>query len=51
MLKKKTIPYEDLAAVSYLSILYGGQTDYDRYRQVVIDEAQDYSLFQFYVFR
>lgn len=50
-LKKKTIPYEDLAAVSYLSLLYNGKSNYDGYRQVVIDEAQDYSLFQFYIFR
>ncbi len=47
MLKKKIIPYEDIAAVCFLSTLYYGNGYYDKYKHIVIDEAQDYSLFQF----
>ena len=47
LLKKKIIPYEDMAAIDYLSLMYSGTTEYEKYRHIVIDEAQDYSLFQF----
>lgn len=51
MLKKKIIPYEDLAAISYLSLLYKGSSNYKKFRHIVIDEAQDYNLFQFYILK
>lgn len=47
LLKKKVIPYEDLAAIDYISLMYYGTTEYEKYRHCVIDEAQDYNLFQF----
>lgn len=47
LIKKKNIPYEDIAGISFYSLLYDGAADYEKYKHVVIDEAQDYSLFQF----
>lgn len=47
MLKKKIIPYEDIAGICFLSLLRNGTNYYDKYCHVVIDEAQDYSLFEF----
>ena len=46
-INKKVIPYEDIAGVSYYSLLYNGTAEYEKYKHVVIDEAQDYSIFQF----
>lgn len=51
LLKKKVIPYEDIAGISFLSILYNGTAGYEKYKHIVIDEAQDYSLFQFDVMK
>lgn len=46
-LKKKIIPYEDLAAIMHLTKLSTNINDYKTFKQIVVDEAQDYSLFQF----
>lgn len=51
MINKKVLPYEDLAAISYLNILSSGLKNYDTFKHVTIDEAQDYSLFQFYILK
>ena len=51
LLKKKIIPYEDVAAICYLNLLCNGTSDYYKYNHIIIDEAQDYSLFQFDVLK
>lgn len=45
--RKKIIPYDDLAAVCYLSLRYMSSSDFKDIKQVTIDEAQDYNLFQY----
>lgn len=47
MLKKKIIPYSDLAAILYISILREKPSIFSKYKHVVIDEGQDYNLFQY----
>lgn len=50
-LKKKVIDFDDLSAVLYLHYrIYGLNLKYDL-KHVVIDEAQDYGEFQFYVMK
>ena len=50
-LKKKIIDFDDLSAILYLHYnIYGLNLKYDL-KHVVIDEAQDYGEFQFYVMK
>lgn len=50
-LKKKVIDFDDLSAILYLHYkIYGLNLKYDL-KHVVIDEAQDYGEFQFYVMK
>jgi len=51
LFKKKIIPYEDMPALCYLSLLYYGNDKYSNYKHVVVDEAQDYNLFQYDVLK
>lgn len=46
-LSKNKIRYEDLAAILLISIKLYDIKDFKNYAHVVIDEAQDYNLFQF----
>lgn len=46
-LRKKIVLYEDLAAVCYLSLKHSNCDDFKNVKQVTIDEAQDYNLFQY----
>ncbi|MBM7614400.1 RNA polymerase recycling motor HelD [Alkaliphilus hydrothermalis] len=51
LLAKKNIEMEDLASVAYLRHkIFGFDTKLD-IKNIVIDEAQDFSLFQFYVLK
>lgn len=50
-LKEKKLESEDLAALLYLKSKLEGFRDKVTCRYVVIDEAQDFSLFQFYVLK
>lgn len=50
-INKKTLSYEDLPAVIYLNLLFNGYQNYDKYIHVVIDEAQDFGLFHFFVLK
>ncbi|UNC91318.1 HelD family protein [Candidatus Contubernalis alkaliaceticus] len=50
-LKEKKLEPEDLAALLYLKSKLEGFRDKVTCRYVVIDEAQDFSLFQFYVLK
>lgn len=48
MLRKKTVPQEDLPALIYLKTQIFGAGDYARYRHAVVDEAQDLGEFAFF---
>jgi len=50
-ISRKTIDIDDLAGVLYLHYELYGFWDKDLYRYVVIDEAQDLSLFQLWVLK
>ncbi len=45
------IPFEDAGAVLYLYLKIYGSRRFHNIRQVIIDEAQDYSLLQYEIFR
>lgn len=46
-LKQDALPLEDAAAIAYLQTLIQGVSGQSRIRQVVVDEAQDYSPLHF----
>ncbi len=48
---KNTVSFEDLPALIYLHTLLHGAKDYKKYRHAVIDEAQDYGVFNFYALK
>lgn len=48
-IKKKKIGFEDLAALAY--IYYRMTNKKTNYKQIIIDEAQDYGMFHFYVIK
>lgn len=50
-LRKKKVFFEDLPALIYLKARIKGNADYRKYRHAVIDEAQDFGEFHFYVLR
>ncbi len=50
-IKTKTFGYEDLPALIHLNIIFKGYKNYDKYAHIVIDEAQDFGLYHFYVIK
>ena len=50
-LSKKVVSYEDLTAMTYLNFLMNGNKDFDSYSHLIIDEAQDLSIAQYYVLK
>lgn len=50
-IKKKKVEFEDLSALIYLKVKIVGTEEYDSYRQIAIDEAQDYGDFSFYALK
>lgn len=50
-LKNKEVNYSDIAPLMYLSILIEKPEKYNKYVETVIDEAQDYSMFQLEVLK
>lgn len=42
-----SLKYEDLPALIYIEYKINGYKDFDKYRHIVIDEAQDYNTFSF----
>jgi len=50
-LKKGTINYEDVAPLLYLKLKIEGANPFPLIKQVIIDEAQDYSPMQYAVFK
>ena len=47
-LNKNQINIEDIPALMYIKYKLSGSNDFDNYRHIVIDEAQDYGEFTFY---
>ena len=50
-LKKKQVESSDLAALLLINYLMNGNKEYERYEHLVIDEAQDLSLGDFYILK
>lgn len=50
-IKNKKIEFEDLAALIYLYYRIYGSKDFVLYRHAVVDEAQDFGEFNFYVLK
>ena len=46
-IKTKIFDYNDLPALVYLNLAFNGYKGYDKFVHVIIDEAQDFSLFHF----
>lgn len=50
-INKKTLGYEDLAALVYINLRFYGYKGNDKYIHVVLDEAQDFGLFHYFVIK
>lgn len=50
-LQNKYIEFEDLAPLMYICLFIYGVEEKKNIRHIVIDEAQDFSIFQFYVLK
>ncbi|MCI8889758.1 MAG: AAA family ATPase [Eubacterium sp.] len=50
-MESECMPFEDAAAVLYLHLKIYGSSRFRNIRQVIIDEAQDYTLLQYEIFR
>lgn len=50
-IKNKKVEFEDLSALIYLKCKIIGVDSYKKYRQVAIDEAQDFGDFSFYALK
>lgn len=50
-IKRKNIDILDIPSLIYIEYLLNGNDKYNNFKHIVIDEAQDYSEFTFYVIR
>ncbi len=50
-INKKALGYEDLPALIHLNLKFQGYKNYDKFVHVVVDEAQDFGLYHFYVIK
>lgn len=50
-LRKKQVDFSDLPALMYIKLRMKGPGDYKLFRHTVIDEAQDFGVFHFFVLR
>ena len=50
-LNRKKVGFEDLAGILYIAYHWYDMSEYKRYRYTVIDEAQDWGEFHFYVIK
>lgn len=50
-IKDKKVEFEDLSALIYLKCKIHGVEPYEKFRQVAIDEAQDFGEFNFYALK
>ena len=50
-INKKTLGYEDLPALVYINLKFYGYKGNDKYIHVVLDEAQDFGLFHYFVIK
>lgn len=48
---KKIFDFEDIAALMYIKLMLHGQKEYKEFVHVVIDEAQDFGEFNFFVLK
>lgn len=48
-IKNNYINVEDIASILYINYKLYGSKNFDNYKHIVIDEAQDYGVFTFYV--
>ena len=51
IIKKGSITIEDIPALIYIKFKLSGSREFDNFKHIVIDEAQDYGEFTFYVLR
>ena len=51
LFKKKTCQNEDIAALLYIKYYLFGNEKFKKYKQVVVDEAQDFGKFTFYMLK
>ncbi|NLM63446.1 MAG: AAA family ATPase [Mollicutes bacterium] len=50
-IKNKTLDFEDMPALLYLKYKLSGAEYFTKYRHVVIDESQDFGIFNFYALK
>ena len=50
-LKSRVIENEDIAPIMYIKLKYFGNEDYKNIKCVVVDEAQDFGVFSYYILR
>lgn len=50
-INKKTLGYEDLPVLVYINLKFYGYKNNDKYIHVVLDEAQDFGLFHYFVIK
>ncbi len=50
-LKSRVIENEDIAPIMYIKLKYFGNDEYKDIRCVVVDEAQDFGVFSYYILR
>lgn len=50
-IKKNLINFEDIPSLIYIKYNLSGSNQYDNFKHIVIDEAQDYGEFTFYILK
>ena len=50
-LKNRILEFEDLTPLMYINYIINGAEEYKKYKHIVIDEAQDYNLFTFFILK
>lgn len=50
-LKSRVIENEDIAPIMYIKLHYFGNEEYKKIKCVVVDEAQDFGVFSYYILR
>ncbi len=50
-IKNKVVENEDIAPLMYIKYILFGNEDYQKFKCVVLDEAQDFGVFSYYVLR
>lgn len=50
-ISKKNVAFEDVPALMYLKYIVFGEKEYENYAHTVVDEAQDFGTFNFYILK